>query len=345
MVRGFVKRWFRQPDIVLTIESSKLDLGRLLSQTDQASVKVTQAGEPLLDRLRRWAHAGHADVGLLISQVRYRQLLFEKFSAHLRMEEGRIEIGRVSGDTKEGVIEGDTLLDFRVPSKVDLTGTFRIDGVPVHRVVSLFEPKDEIVRGLLSLTGKLQGTFQEESPFLGTLHSLNPVKVRIERGQIVHGRVLPKVLKILNVPALLKGEVDLDRDGIPFDSIAATVAIKDGVLASEDIRFDSPIVKMSVVGTHNLMTDQLDLALAVSPLGAYSDTISKIPLFGKLLEGDRPGLTTALFEIKGPRNDPDVQYLPIESIATGLTGYPRLAVDLLMNAVTLPQDLLSPSKP
>jgi hypothetical protein len=93
------------------------------------------------------------------------------------------------------------------------------------------------------------------------------------------------------------------------------------------------------------MTDQLDLALAVSPLGAYSDTISKIPLFGKLLEGDRPGLTTALFEIKGPRNDPDVQYLPIESIATGLTGYPRLAVDLLMNAVTLPQDLLSPSKP
>jgi hypothetical protein len=345
MVRGFVKRWFRQPDIVLTIESSKLDLWRLLSQTDQAQGKAAEADEPVLDRLRRWAHAGHADVGLLISQARYRQLLFEKFSARLRMGEGRIEIGRVSGDTKEGVIEGDTLLDFRVPSKVDLTGAFQIDGVPVQRVVSLFEPKEEIVRGLLSLMGKLQGTFQEGSPFLGTLRTVDPVKVRIDHGQIVHGTVLPKVLKILNVPALLKGEVDLDRDGVPFDSIAATVAIKDGVLASEDIRLDSPIVKVSGAGTHNLMTDQLDVALAVSPLGAYSDTIGSIPLFGKLLAGDRPGLTTALFEVKGPRSDPDVRYLPAESVAKGLTGYPKLAIDVLTNLVTLPQELGSPTEP
>ena len=343
-VRGYIKRWMREPDMVLTIESSKLDLWRLLSQTDKADGGEAEAGEPLLDRLRRWVQAGHADVGLIISQARYRQLLVEKVSGHLRMGEGRIEIDRVSGDTKEGTIAGDALLDLRA-SKADLTGMFRIDGVPVQRVVSLFEPEEEILRGLLSVTGKMQGTFQEGTRFLGTLRSLDPVVVRIERGQIVHGRVLPKVLKILNVPALLKGKIDLDHDGIPFEHIAATVSINDGVLASEDIRFDSPIVKVSGAGTHNLMTDQLDLALAVSPLGAYSDTIASIPLFGKLFAGDRPGVTTALFDVKGPWSDPDVRYLPVESLAKGLTGYPRLAIDVLTNLLTLPQTLTSPDSP
>ncbi|HSE60612.1 MAG TPA: AsmA-like C-terminal domain-containing protein [Nitrospiraceae bacterium] len=345
MIKGFMKRLLRQPDIVLTIESSKLDLWRLLSQTDKAQGQAADAGEPLLDRLRRWAHAGHADVGLLISQAQYRRLQFTTLSAHLRMGEGRIQMDRFSGDTKEGTVAGEASLDFLAPSRVDLTGAVQIDGVPVQRVVSLFEPNEEIVRGLASLTGKFQGTFQEGTPFLGTLRTVDPVKVRIDHGQIVHGTVLPKVLKILNVPALLKGEVDLDRDGVPFESVAATVAIKDGVLASEDIRFDSPIVKVSGAGTHNLLTDQLDLALAVSPLGAYSDTISKIPLFGQLLAGDRPGLTTALFEVKGPRSDPDVRYLPAESVAKGLTGYPRLAIDVLTNLVPLSQEQVSPTEP
>ena len=345
MIRGFMKRLLRQPDIVLTIESSKLDLWRLLSQTDKAQGKAAEADEPLLDRLRRWTHTGHADVGLLISQARYRQLLFEKFSARLRMGEGRIQLGRMSGDTKEGTVTGDASLHFRAPSKVELAGAFQIDGVPVQRVVSLFEPNEEIVRGLVSLTGTLQGTVQDGVPFLGTLRSLDSIALRIQQGRVVHGRVLPKVLKLLNVPALLTGEVDLDRDGVPFDSFAATVAIKDGVLASEDIRFDSPIVKVSGAGTHNLLTDQLDLALAVSPLGAYSDTIGNIPLFGQLLAGDRPGLTTALFEVKGPWSDPDVRYLPVESVAKGLTGYPRLAIDVLTNLLTLPQTLTSPGSP
>ncbi len=171
------------------------------------------------------------------------------------------------------------------------------------------------------------------------------MQFRLDKGRVLHGTVLPKVLKVLNLPALLKGKVDLDHDGIPFDSVSATVAVHDGVLDSRDIVFDSPLVKITGAGTLDTAADELDLALAVSPLGAYSDLIGKIPLFGTLLAGDRPGLSTALFEVKGPRTDPDVRYLPIESIAKGLTGYPRLAIDVLTNVLTLPGKLLSPDAP
>jgi len=83
------------------------------------------------------------------------------------------------------------------------------------------------------------------------------------------------------------------------------------------------------------------LALAVSPLAAYSDLIGKIPLFGPLLSGERPGLSTALFEAKGPLRDPEVSYLPLESFAKGLTGYPRLAIDVLVNTIKLPETALA----
>lgn len=341
MIKGFVKRVLDVPDIVLTVESSKLDLGGLLSQSDTDQVKSSERDAPLLDRLRRWAHSSHVDAGLLVSKARYRQLLFRELSAHLRMGEGRIEFHRLSGDTTDGTVTGEASLDFRDPSRIDLTGSFDLDGVPVQRVVSLFEPNEEIVQGLLALEGRLQGTWQEGSPFLGTLQSLDPITITIQDGRILHGKILPKVLKILNVSALLKGKANLDRDGVPFDSFAATVAIKDGVLASEDIRFDSPIVKAGGAGTHNLVTDELGLSVAVSPLGTYSETMSKIPLFGQFWAGDHPGLTTALFEVTGSLNDPNVRYLPVESLAKGLAGYPRRAVDVLGNMVTLPRKELS----
>ncbi len=339
-LRGTIKRWLRKPDLVLTVESSKLDLSRLLSRAD-----TREAGEPFLDRLRRWAHSGFADVGLILSQVRYHQLLVTKLSGHLRMGEGQIHLQRFSGDTKEGVIAAEASLDLRAAARADLAGTFRIDGVPVHHVLSLFEPDEEILRGRVSVAGALQGVIGGTSPFLKTLQSRAPIILRLERGKVVHGTVLPKVLKILNVPALLEGTIDLDREGIPYDSISATVTVREGVLSAQDIVFDSPILKISGAGTFDAVTEQLDVGLAVSPLGAYADTISSIPLFGQLLAGDRPGLTTALFEVKGSYRDPDVRYLPVESIAKGLTGYPRLAIDVLTNLLMLPQTLTSPSRP
>jgi hypothetical protein len=82
--------------------------------------------------------------------------------------------------------------------------------------------------------------------------------------------------------------------------------------------------------------------MAVSPFGSYSQLLKSIPLFGKLFAGERKGLDTALFEIKGSTKDPEVNYLSIRSFATGLTGLAQLAFDVLKNAIMLPKDLIVP---
>ena len=50
----------------------------------------------------------------------------------------------------------------------------------------------------------------------------------------------------------------------------------------------------------------------------------------------------AVFEVKGPINDPVVKSLPLESLKTGLTGFAKLAFNVLKNTITLPKTILFP---
>lgn len=337
-VRGVVKDWAGHPAPTLTLESSRLDLTRLIP-VDQG------ADDDALERIRQWARSGRGEVTALVKQAQYHRLRFGTLSGHMRAGQGTITLDHVTGETPEGRVSGRVVASFAPEGPVGIEGEMTLDGMPVHQIISVIDPEAEPLHGLLSLSGKVQGVIRASTPFLGTLNSPDSLKLRFEKGAILHGRVLPKVLKILNLPALLKERVDLDHDGIPFDAISATVAVENGVLSSRDIVFDSPLMKVSGAGRLDMVADDLDVALAVSPLGAYSDLIGKIPLFGTLLAGNRPGLSTALFEVKGKWTDPDVRYLPIESFAKGLTGYPRLAIDVLTNVITLPGKLLAPATP
>jgi hypothetical protein len=90
------------------------------------------------------------------------------------------------------------------------------------------------------------------------------------------------------------------------------------------------------------MADRLEFVVAVSPFGSYAQLLKSIPLFGRLFAGERKGIDTALFEVKGPLKDPSVNYLSLRSFATGLTGLAQLAFDVLKNAIMLPKDLIAP---
>jgi hypothetical protein len=100
---------------------------------------------------------------------------------------------------------------------------------------------------------------------------------------------------------------------------------------------------MSAAGNYEMLDDRLDAVVVVSPLGSYSQFLKSIPLFGKLFAGERQGIDTALFEVKGSLKDPDVQYLPMRSFAKGMSGLAQLAFDMLKNTIMLPKELIVPN--
>jgi hypothetical protein len=155
-------------------------------------------------------------------------------------------------------------------------------------------------------------------------------------------RAIWKILSILNLPAVLQGKVDLEKEGLQYNRMTATLTVQNGLIQTQNFILDSPVVKITAAGQYDVPTDQLDMVWAVSPFGSYSQFLKSIPLFGRLVAGDRKGVATAMFQVKGPIEDPQVTYMPMKSFTSGVSGLAQLAFDLLRNTVMLPVDILTP---
>jgi hypothetical protein len=160
--------------------------------------------------------------------------------------------------------------------------------------------------------------------------------IRLKDGRILTSAVLSKILGLLNVHNVLLGKINILESGFPVDQLTCTFSVEDGLVSTKNLALKSPVLALAATGTYDLPTDQFDAIVAVSPFGAYSSLLRSIPLFGTLIEGERQGLTTALFEVKGPRTDPRVTYLPLQSLTGGILGIAKFPLDILKNMLTLP---------
>jgi hypothetical protein len=207
-------------------------------------------------------------------------------------------------------------------------------------VLSLVQDRP-VLSGWLTASGTLQAEADRAGFSVGAVASRRPIQVVVEDGRIYNVPVISTLLSVMNLPALLQGQVDLEKDGLPLDRLKVVFSINNGVINAKEILLDSPILKVSGTGRYDIMADDFDMVLATSPLGSYSTMLKRIPLFGHLLSGDRQGFDTAVFELKGSANNPALRYLPTESLMTGVKGTAQLAFDILVNAITLPQKAFS----
>jgi hypothetical protein len=222
-------------------------------------------------------------------------------------------------------------------------GALTLEGIPIESILAPQATSPPPLTGKTSLTTSIQMSLG--SPELLQRSLTGKGSVQLQKGQIQTGPVLSKILDILNIPSLLMGKVNLLEEGIPFDQLEGTFSIENGLLSTQDLALKSPVLKLTAAGSYDIPTESLDSIFAVSPFGAYSNLLKDIPLFGLLMKGERKGLMTALFEVKGSRAKPEVTYLPLESFAGGLKGLAQFPLDVLKNLVTLPiPDKESPNK-
>ena len=328
-LRGAVKDWKGQPEINITFESSKFDIDLLIPKEGRS---------PLRDILERLAAKGSLEGTMTIDRPRYKDVPLKNLSALMRIHDNLVIVDRIRGESDGGPLAGRVLVHLPPNKPAAVRGSFHIKDLPFEQVHQSIGHEERLVTGSLSLRGKIQGHGRNAQGVLPTLHG--KIDVMIKDGHVRQGTVLPKILKILNLPTVLQDEVDFDQDGFPFDKTTGTLTIEDGIVTSQDIVVDSPIMKMTAAGNYNLKRDHLEVVSAVSPFGRYSDFLKDIPLFGKILAGDRKGLATALFSVTGSIENPNVVYMPVSSLTTGLGGFGQLALDILKNTFTLPAELL-----
>jgi uncharacterized protein involved in outer membrane biogenesis len=330
-----VRNWLVKPAITGKIESDQLDLSLVIPKGERS---------PIREFIETLAATSHVTMSASVARGHYRHMKVTALSARINIQDGVLDIDRLSGESSHGHVAGRLVahLPLKAPADIDLS--FRATGVEFNELLRLTNAQIHGVSGEARLSGVLRG--HGRNPH-GIYPSLNgKIEVLLENGRILKSneRAIWKIISLLNVPAVLQGKVDLEKEGLPYNRITATVAIHNGMFQTENLIIDSPILRITAAGNYDLPTDQLDLAVAVSPFGSYSQFLKTIPLFGRVIAGERKGLATAMFTMQGAMEDPKVTYLPVKSFASGLSGLAQLAVDVLTNTITLPIDLVAPKE-
>lgn len=334
-VEATVRNWAMKPTITGKIESNQLDMSLVIPKGERT---------PIREFLETLAATSQVTMSAAIARGRYKHLKFGSLAARINIQDGVLDIDRLSGESTHGHLAGRLVVRLPPKAPADLDLSFRATGVEFEDLLRLAKAHVHGVSGEVRFSGVLRG--HGRNPH-GVYPSLNGrVEVLLENGRILKSneQALWKIISLLNLPAVLQGKVDLEKEGLPYNRISATVAIQDGMFQTENLIIDSPILKITAAGNYDLPTDQLDLAVAVSPFGSYSQFLKTIPLFGRIVAGDRKGIATAMFTMKGAMEDPEVTYLPVKSFASGLSGLAQLAVDVLTNTLTLPIDLVTPDE-
>jgi len=333
-ISGSIAQWADHPRARLIVESSEIDL---------AAFQVSRS-RPSRGARRRASNQLWSDLTLnaflFADYVYYKKFLLTDLSGKITWDHGLLTVERISGDTNEGQLAGQVKIRTKNGQVEQARSTFRASGLPAERVLAPFQDKP-VLSGWLTTSGKVQAEFERGVLLPAGMTSRQPFHILVQEGRLYQVPVLSTLLSVLNLPAVLQGQVDLDKDGLPFDRLKLTGSINNGVVHTKEFLLDSPILKISGTGRYDLVADEFDMVLATSPLGSYSDLLKRIPLFGHLLAGDRQGFDTAVFELKGSADHPDMRYLPAESLMTGVKGTAQLAFDILVNAITLPQKAFS----
>lgn len=334
-VEATIRNWMAKPVITGKIESNQLDLDLLIPKGERS---------PMREFLETLAATSQVTVSAAVSRGHYKHMKFGELSARLNIQDGVLDVDRISGESTDGQVAGRMVVQLPRKAPADVEISLRASGVQVEDLLKLTNTQIHGVSGHVRLSGSIRG--HGRNPH-GVYPSLNgKVEVLLENGRILKSkeRTVWKIISLLNLPAVLQGKVDLENEGLPYNKIAGTIVIQNGLFQTENMIIDSPILKITAAGNYDLPTDQLDFVVAVSPFGSYSQFLKTIPLFGRILAGDRKGLATAMFAIKGAVEDPEVTYLPMKSFASGLSGLAQLAVDVLTNTLALPLDLITPDE-
>lgn len=332
---GSITNWLEAPKVKLVVQSPQIDVASLkpVSSNDLSSSDSSPA-------VRTWWANGSLDATVLIDYLYYGQSLVSGLSCRIRFEHGSLKIDRISGDTDDGHLAGRVNLNIPERGPRLVSSMFGISGVPIDHLFSLLEERPRIT-GWMAARGGAQAELGQDSVFRSSITSRRPISIMIERGRLLYAPVISKVLVLINLPTLLKGKADLTKDGIPFDRLKLVFGVEHGIINISEFLLDSPILKISGTARYDFIDDKFDGVVVASPLGQYSDLLKSVPLFGKLFSGERHGFDTAIFEVKGSAKDPNVVYLPAESLMAGAKGTAKLAFDLLVNAVTLPEEAFS----
>ena len=315
-------------------------------QFDFTSVVPRDGPSPLRELVTSLSRTTILQSDIHVGTGQYNGVMWHDMHLAATGMDGAVTLEVLKAQSGDGSLQAHTTIHMPQDEPFQMDGFAQFKAVPAEDIVALLDGDKRLMFGHADIEGELTGNGGHEKGVSATL--TGRVRLTLSDGRIRKFTALSKMLNLLNLPQLLSGQVpDLSSKGLAFDAITATLVIEKGIMTIEEFSLNSPVMKIAGAGRYDIPSDDIDVVMAVSPLGSYENILNKIPVLNKIFAGgdQRRGILTALFEVKGRLNDPEVTMMPGESVTSGLTGLGELAFDILKNTIMLPKELIAPTTP
>jgi len=123
-------------------------------------------------------------------------------------------------------------------------------------------------------------------------------------------------------------------DGMPFKRIRGSISVKDGIMSSQNLFINSDALNISIIGSSDIVKENLNLTIGVQPLQTVDKIVNRIPVVGWLLTGKGNAFLTAYFEATGSWSDPKVSAIPVKSLGEGVLNVFRRVFELPVSLFT-----------
>ncbi len=330
VVTGFVKQWNAAPQVSMMWNSPQFDLDLFIPEHERSVIR---------DGVEWLSQHGQLEGSVFIERPRFKQFSGKKLSAELNVHDNLVSIDKIQSSVEQhGNIKGRVFVHLPPGKPAAMRASFEGNNLPFEKTLMVLGDERRLISGQLDIRGKIQGHGRDARGVIPTLEG--GIELSLRNGYVRKGTVLPKILRILNLPNVLRGKVSFEKTGFPYETVNGTIKIEKGMFSTKDFRLRSPVMHTTAAGTYDFRRDHVEGVVAVSPFGAYSDALKSIPLFGTIFTGERKGIATAMFNVIGPLKEPKVVYMPKESFMNGLTGLAQFSFDVLKNIVGKPADKL-----
>jgi len=261
------------------------------------------------------------DIEIKVAALRglWRDVFFGPLAGNASVSEGMINITGLSGPA--GSLEIDLQAAFRGKKspRISISGTLKADGKPAGGVLSMagFEP--DHMEGPLSLSADFATHGDGTDDLL--CHLSGDVDLEIGKGTIRKSHVLLSILRFLSIENIFsRPPPDLSREGLYFDGIQGAFMIDNGIISTEDLIMQSPVINVASTGSFDLATGTVKAEMVVQPFGTLDSIAGRIPLLGYILTGNDRTLVLYYFHVEGHLREPSVSYVPFKNLGSGAVG-------------------------
>jgi hypothetical protein len=215
-----------------------------------------------------------------------------------------------------GEIEGSIGIDLGAADTVPFRAEAQFAAVDLHQLWRAADFERGALGGTLLGAGAIEGQLRPGLNPLGDARGLLALHARSGR---IH-RKIPIMVAI----ALASQQFNpfVDREELPYDAIDAVARVKKGKLVFDNVQLHAPTLRMGATGKGGVIDPyQLEGVVGMFFFPGLDSLIDRVPILNRVILGRNGNLVGAYFAVTGPWGEPQASLIPIQTIATGPTGF------------------------